>query len=111
MYFPEFSVTNTILKLSGSIEAAKAVIEVIPLVSSWEKSLEREASHKTIFHLNHFDGVNVSFEEVKYFFEGKDISTTKTNLHQIENTQEALDLIKARPDLNEETLKISKEKS
>ncbi len=106
MYFPEFSVTTNILNFSGQIEAAKAVIEVIPVVSSWEKSLEREAALKTIYHLNHFDGVKLSQEEVKYFFEGKDVSTAKSVTHEIENTQEALDFVKARPDLNEETLKM-----
>jgi hypothetical protein len=71
VYFPEFSVTNNILKHSSSIEASRAVIEVVPVVSSWEKSLEREASLKTIFHLNHFDEVKVTFEEIKYFLKEK----------------------------------------
>lgn len=105
MYFPEFSLTNSILKSYGLIEAAKAVVKTTPITDTWKRTLTREADGKTCFSLAKFDGSKISYETTKAFLDGKDVEAPPKDLTEIENIKEALDFIKTLPPVTEETLK------
>lgn len=105
MYFPEFSITTSILKNIGSIEASRAIIDHIPLLPPWEKSLQREASLRSIYHSSHFDGNPLSFEELKAFLDGRVQTEPHRSHKEIENLKKAHSLALLDLPVNEETLK------
>ncbi len=65
MYFPEYSISNTILKNIGNIEYAKAVIENTPILENWQNQLEKKALAENITNLLQMENYNFPAEIVK----------------------------------------------
>ncbi|OGD88176.1 hypothetical protein A2870_02490 [Candidatus Curtissbacteria bacterium RIFCSPHIGHO2_01_FULL_41_11] len=64
MYSPKFSITNSILKNIGRIEASKEVIENAPLVPAYEAKFRQEAIIRTVHHGTHIEGNELDTGEV-----------------------------------------------
>jgi len=56
MYTPFYSITNSIVRHIGSIEAAKEVIEHAPLLPYWEKKFQDDATLRTVHFGTHIEG-------------------------------------------------------
>jgi hypothetical protein len=73
MYIPTFSITNSILKNIGSIEAAREVIENAPLLPYWEKKFQDEAVVRTVHYGTHIEGNELSLTQVQKILDGENI--------------------------------------
>ena len=65
MYQPNYAITQKILRLTGSIDAAREVIDNAALVPAWEKNFRAEAMRKTVYHGTHLEGNELSKEQAE----------------------------------------------
>ncbi|MEK9171217.1 MAG: Fic family protein [Patescibacteria group bacterium] len=65
MYKPKYTITNSILKNIGFIEAAKEMVENAPLVPHWEAQFRRDAVIRTIHYGTHLEGNQLNREQVE----------------------------------------------
>lgn len=61
MYQPKYTITNSVLKNIGTIEACKEVIENAPLLPAYERQFQNEALARTVHHGTHIEGNDLSF--------------------------------------------------
>lgn len=64
-YSPKYSITNKLLTLVGSVDAAREVITTAPLVPAWERNFQNQAKVRTIHHGTHLEGNNLNLGEVE----------------------------------------------
>jgi hypothetical protein len=65
MYFPEYSISNTILKNIGNFEYARAVIENTTILENWQNQIEKKALAENITALLQLENYNFPIELVK----------------------------------------------
>ncbi|HBL52331.1 MAG: hypothetical protein A3D24_04190 [Candidatus Blackburnbacteria bacterium RIFCSPHIGHO2_02_FULL_39_13] len=63
MYSPKYTITNSILKNIGTIEACKEIIQEAPLIPAYERQFQEEAMIRTVHHGTHIEGNDLSFEQ------------------------------------------------
>lgn len=89
MYFPEFSITNSILKNIGKIEASRALIEHTPIQPTLLNKIEKEAEFKNIYYSNLFEGDSPKYEEAKKYYDGM-MPSSDRRFKNLENYDKAL---------------------
>src|SRR3989344_900572 len=107
MYSPKFSITNTILKFIGRIEAARDYIENAPLVPAYEAKFRQEAIIRTVHHGTHIEGNPLDTGEVAAVLEGQTIDAKDRDVQEILNSREVLKYIDKRKTTNDQRLKLS----
>ncbi len=107
MYTPSFSITNKLLKLIGTIEAAKEVIENAPLVPAWEAKFREEAIVRTVHHGTHIEGNELNFTEAGQVLAGAKIVGRDRDIQEVINYRNVLAFIEGfdKPEITEETIK------
>lgn len=107
MYTPTFSITNSILKNIGSIEAAKEVIENAPLLPYWEKKFQEEAVIRTVHFGTHIEGNELSLTQVQKILEGEVVTARSRDVQEVINYRrvtEYMGRVMAKK-IDEETIK------
>lgn len=69
MYVPKYTITTTILKNVGVIEAAREVVMNAPLVPAWEAKFKSEAKLKAAHYGTVLEGNDLTFGEAKIIVE------------------------------------------
>jgi len=107
MYSPQYSITNKILKYTGTIEAAKELIENAPLVPAWEAKFREEAIVRTVHHGTHIEGNELNFTEAEKVLAGAQIVGRERDIQEVLNYRNVLKFIEGfqAPELTEETIK------
>lgn len=107
MYQPQFTITNTILKTIGIIEAAKEVIENSPLVPAWEAKFREEALVRTVHHGTHIEGNDLSKTEAEKVLAGHKIVGRDRDIQEVLNYRKVLAFISefAGKEISEEVIK------
>jgi Fic family protein len=107
MYAPQYSITNKILKHTGTIEAAKELIENAPLVPAWEAKFREEAIVRTVHHGTHIEGNELNFTEAEKVLAGAQIVGRDRDIQEVLNYRNVLKFIEnfQSPELTEETVK------
>ncbi|MFS8158796.1 MAG: Fic family protein [Candidatus Roizmanbacteria bacterium] len=95
MYTPSFSITNTILKHIGTIEAAKEVIEDAPLLPLWEKRFREDAIIRTAHHGTHIEGNKLDLSQAKEVLQGNDVVGRPRDVQEVINYRMVLDLLES----------------
>ncbi len=90
MFFPEFTVTQKILKNIGAIEYSRAVTDNIKILPAWEKQLKRDALVSRVFSLLTSEGVGCEEQDVKENVEG----LANSKITEISNVHNALNCVK-----------------
>ena len=93
MYQPQFTITNTILKNIGIIEAAKEVIENSPLVPAWEAKFREDALVRTVHHGTHIEGNDLSRTEAEKVLAGGTIVGRERDIQEVLNYRNVLKFI------------------
>src|SRR3990167_3730409 len=93
MYSPKFSITNTILKFIGRIEAARDFIENAPLVPAYEAKFRQEAIIRTVHHGTHIEGNPLDSGEVAAVLGGEKIDARDRDVQEILNYRNVLKYI------------------
>lgn len=63
MFKPTYTITNTILKYIGSVEASREVIMNAPMVPAWEAKFREDAMVRTVHHGTHIEGNELNLSE------------------------------------------------
>lgn len=107
MYVPQFTITNKLLKLIGTIEAAKEVIENSPLVPAWEAKFREEAIVRTVHHGTHIEGNELNKTEAEQVLAGGKIVGRDRDIQEVLNYRNVLKFIEEydKPQITEEAVK------
>ncbi len=65
MYQPKYTISNSILKNIGAIDAAREVVENAPLIPAYEKQFQEDAMVRTVHHGTHVEGNDLSIEQAE----------------------------------------------
>jgi Fic family protein len=93
MYAPKYLITNRILKNIGSIEASKEVIENAPLVPSFEKQFQSDATLRTIHHGTHIEGNDLTMTQTKKILEGAEVYARARDIQEVINYRNVMVLL------------------
>ena len=93
MFNPKFTITNTILKNIGAIEAAKEVIENAPLVPLYEKKFKSEAMLRTVHHGTHLEGNDLNIEQARQVLDGEEIFARDRDIQEVINYRNVIGLL------------------
>lgn len=93
MYYPKYSITNSILKNIGVVEASREVIENAPLVPSFEKQFQTDAITRTIHHGTHIEGNDMSLLQTKKILEGEQVYGKPRDIQEIINYRNVMELL------------------
>lgn len=95
-YSPKYSITNRLLSLVGSVDAAREVITTAPLVPAWERKFQNEARLRTIHHGTHLEGNNLNLDEVEKIVDdsspGESLARER-DIREVINYREVMDYI------------------
>lgn len=76
MYSPKYTISNSILKNIGVVEACREVITNAPLVPSYERQFQEDALVRTVHHGTHIEGNDLSFDQAERIFLGAGSETS-----------------------------------
>ncbi len=93
MFVPKYTITNSILKNIGRIDAAREVIINAPLVPVWEAKFRKEALERSIHHGTHLEGNPLSEEQVKEVLSGEEVIARYRDIQEILNYRNVLKFI------------------
>lgn len=93
MYRPVYTISNSILKNIGEIEASKEVIENAPLVPYYEKQFQSEAELRTVHHGTHIEGNDLSLDQTKRVLEGEDVTAHDRDIQEVINYRNVVELL------------------
>ncbi|MBP7832373.1 MAG: Fic family protein [Candidatus Levybacteria bacterium] len=85
MYTPTFSITNSILKNIGAIEASREVIMNAPLLPYWEKKFQEDAVVRTVHYGTHIEGNELSLTQVQEILDGKNVASRSRDVQEVIN--------------------------
>ena len=99
MFSPRFTITNSILKYIGNIEASREIIENAPLVPAYEAKFRQEAIIRTVHHGTHIEGNPLNTGEVAAVLEGREgqVNAKDRDIQEIINYRNVLKYIDKRP--------------
>jgi Fic family protein len=93
MYSPKFLISNKILKHIGAIEASKEVIANAPLVPSFEKQFQSDATLRTIYHGTHIEGNDLTLVQTKKVLEGEEVYGRARDIQEVINYRNVVTLL------------------
>ncbi len=88
MYQPKYHITNKLLALVGSVDAAREVITTAPLIPAWERKFQNEARIRTIHHGTHLEGNNLDIDQVQQIV--GDTTVLNTHIAKERDIQEVI---------------------
>lgn len=96
MYTPLYTITNTIVRHIGSIEAAREVIEHAPLLPYWEKKFQDDAELRTIHFGTHIEGNELTIHQVEKVLDGQHVVARERDVQEVMNYRSVMDYLGRR---------------
>lgn len=93
MYTPKFSITNTVLKNIGSIEASKEVIDNAPLLPYFEKEFREDAMVRAVHYGTHIEGNELNLTEAEKVLKGQQVLAKDRDIQEVINYRKVMDYI------------------
>ncbi len=93
MYNPKFTITNTILKHIGIIEAAREVIDHAPLLPYYEREFRADALARTIHHGTHIEGNELNLDQAEKIIQGQEVVARERDIQEVINYRKVMDHI------------------
>ncbi|MBI2596486.1 Fic family protein [Candidatus Daviesbacteria bacterium] len=93
MFIAKYTITNSILKNVGVIDAAREIVANAPLIPAWEAKFRKEAMERTVHHGTHLEGNNLSEEEVKDVLDGREVFARDRDVQEVINYRNVLKFI------------------
>lgn len=78
MFTPKFTITNNLLTYIAKIESAKTLIDVSPLVPSWEAKFRDEAMARTVHYGTKIEGNDLTEEQAQQVIRLSEENDTQT---------------------------------
>lgn len=95
MYIPKYTISTSILKNIGQVEAAREVIENAPLVPAWEARFQNEAMVRTVHYGTALEGNDLTLSQAKTILEGNasDVIARQRDIQEVINYRKVLENI------------------
>lgn len=93
MYTPKYTISNTILKNIGIIEACKEVISHAPLLPFYEKEFQKNALVRTVHHGTHIEGNSLDMSQTERVIMGEDIVARARDIQEVINYRRVMDYL------------------
>lgn len=93
MYQPTFTISNTVLRNIGVIEAAREVIDHAPLLPYYEKKFQQDAMVRTVHHGTHVEGNELSLTQAEKVLAGQDIIARQRDVQEIINYRQVMEYV------------------
>lgn len=93
MFVPKYTITNSILKNIGRIDASRELILNAPLIPVWEAKFRKEAAERMIHHGTHLEGNPLTEEEVKDVLAGEEVVARDRDIQEVLNYRNVLKYI------------------
>lgn len=93
MYSPKYTISNSVLKNIGQIEAAKDVIENAPLVPDYEKQFRDDAFVRTIYHGTQIEGNDLTLNQARQVIEGQQIFASERDIQEVINYRNVVKIL------------------
>src|SRR5205085_7792585 len=93
MFAPKFTITNTMLKFIGSIEASKHVIDTAPLLPHYEKKFQDEALVRSVHHGTHLEGNELDLTQAEKVMLGQDVVARARDVQEVINYRRVMEFI------------------
>ena len=100
MYIPKYTITTSILRQIGQVEAAREVIENAPLVPDWEARFQDDARARVVHFGTALEGNDLTFSQTKSVLEGngEDIVARERDIQEVINYRKVLEYIEKLAD-------------
>lgn len=72
-YDPEFKITPQMVKYLGAIDAAKAIVEELPIPLALEQEFRKDASAKMTHYSTKIEGNRLTLKQTKELLAGKEV--------------------------------------
>ncbi len=93
MYTPKFTITNTILKNIGVIEAAREVIDHAPLLPFYEKEFQKDALARSVHHGTHIEGNELNLNQAEKVMMGEVVAARARDIQEVINYRRVMERI------------------
>ena len=93
MYEPTFTITNSILKNIGIIEAAKEVIDHAPLLPYYEKKFQDEAMVRSVHHGTHIEGNELNLTQAEKVLQGEEVVARQRDVQEVINYRKVMEFV------------------
>lgn len=95
MYVPKYTITTSVLKNIGLVEAAKEVIENAPIVPAWEAKFQDEARLRAAHYGTALEGNDLTLNEARAVMEGNsdNVVAKGRDVQEVINYRRVLDFI------------------
>lgn len=93
MYKPQYSITNSILRNIGLIEAAREVIDHAPLLPYYEKKFRDEALIRAVHYGTHIEGNELSLNQAEKVLSGQVVVGRDRDIQEVLNYRKVMEEI------------------
>ncbi len=93
MYKPAYTITNTILRNIGIIEASKEVIDHAPLLPYYEKKFQQDALVRTVHHGTHVEGNELNLTQAEKVLMGQEIVARQRDVQEVINYRKVMEYV------------------
>lgn len=93
MFEPKFTITNSILRNIGNIEASKEVIDHAPLLPYYEKKFQEDALVRAVHHGTHIEGNELNLTQAEKIIQGQDVVARQRDVQEVINYRKVLEYI------------------
>jgi len=93
MYSPKYTITNSILRNIGLIEAAKEVIDHAPLLPYYEKKFRDDALVRAVHYGTHIEGNELSLNQAEKVLAGQVVIGRDRDIQEVLNYRKAMEEI------------------
>jgi len=104
MYAPKYTISNSILRSIGQVEAARDVVENAPLVPDYEKEFKSDAFVRTVYHGTQIEGNELTLQQAKQVIEGESVIAKERDIQEVINYRNVMRIIDELSDVEEYTL-------
>lgn len=111
MYNPNYTITNSILKNIGTIEASKEVIDHAPLLPYYEKKFQADAMVRAVHYGTHIEGNELNLSQAERVMQGQEVVARQRDVQEVINYRQAMEYISKsqianlKSQISEETIK------
>ncbi len=93
MYTPTYTISNTILRNIGLIEAAKQVIDSAPLLPYYEKKFRDDAMVRAVHYGTHIEGNELSLNQAEKVLSGQIVDARDRDIQEVLNYRKVMEMI------------------
>lgn len=93
MYKPKYTISNTILRNIGIIEASREVIDHAPLLPYYEKEFQKDAMVRSVHHGTHIEGNELNLDQAEKVIAGQEVIARQRDIQEVINYRKVMEYL------------------